>query len=284
MCNVADDAIVNFKNGRNLDISDQLAMLATENVAVLIFGARFGLTGTSPNPKARELADAISGQFTAESKLLFSIPFHEYFKTTTLKELHRCLDKEWEIADHFLKKTSQRRPTLTTKCLVHRLAEDKMSQTENLQISEGTFSGGVHTTSRTLVVLLHAFRKQPKAQQKIYDEIQRVLQGGKQQPTYEQFLNMPYVKAFMKEVFRTQPSPLGNQRRLEKPIVLSGYRVPAGTRIIVSAVATEAMQEKSFGPDFACHICSRALANSRLKKYASLCSTSFRLRASYVPR
>jgi cytochrome P450 family 49 subfamily A len=264
LCNVADDAIANFKDGRNLDISDQLAMLATENVAVLIFGVRFGLTGTSPNPKAREFADAVSGHFTAESKLLFSIPFHEYFKTPTLKELHRCLDKEWEIADHFIKKTSQRRPPLTSKCLVHRLAEeDKMSQKEILQITEGTFSGGVHTTSSTLIVLLHALSKQPKAQQKIYDEIQRVLQGGKQQPTYEQFLNMPYVKAFMKEVFRTQPSPLGNVRLLEKPIVLSGYRVPAGIRILVSAVATESMQEKSFGPDFGTFAPERWLRGSR---------------------
>ncbi len=264
MCNVADDAIAKFKDGRNLDISDQLAMLAMENVAVLIFGARFGLTGTSPHPKALEYAHSVTDHFTAESKLMFSIPFHRYFKTPTLKELYRCLDKEWEIANYFVKKTSQRRPTLATKCLVHRLAEEvKMSQKEILQITEGVFSGGVHTTSSTLIVLLHALSKQPKAQQKIYDEIQRVLQGGKQQPTYEQFLNMPYVKAFMKEVFRTQPSPLGNQRVLEKPIVLSGYRVPAGTRIIVSAVATESMQEKSFGPDFGTFAPERWLRGSR---------------------
>ncbi len=263
MCNVADDAIANFKDGRNLDISDQLAMLATENAAVMIFGARFGLTGTSPNPKALEYAHAVTGHFTAESKLMFSIPFHKYFKTPTLKELYRCLDKEWEIADYFVKKTSQRRPTLTTKCLVHRLAEeDKMSEKEILSVTEGTFTT-VHTTSSTLIVLLHALRKQPEAQQKIHDEIQRVLQGGEQQPTYEQFLNMPYVKAFMKEVFRTQPSPLGNQRVLEKPIVLSGYRVPAGTRIVVSAVASESMQEKSFGPDFATFAPERWLRGSR---------------------
>ena len=108
LCDVADDAIANFKDGRNLDISDQLAMLATENVAVLIFGARFGLTGTSPNPKALEYAHSVTGHFTAESKLMFSIPFHKYFKTPTLKELYRCLDKEWEIANYFLIKRQVR--------------------------------------------------------------------------------------------------------------------------------------------------------------------------------
>ena len=272
LCNVADDAIVHFKHGRNLDISDQLARLAMENVAVLLFGVRFGLTGASPNPKAREFADAVFGHFNAESKLLFSIPFHEYFTTPTLKELHRCLDKEWEIADHFVKNSSQMRTPMTSKCLVHRLAEDdKMSPEEILQITEGTFSGGVHTTSSTLIVLLHALSKQPEAQQKIYDEIQCVLHG-KQQPTYEQFLNMPYVKAFMKEVFRTQPSPLGNVRLLEKPIVLSGYHVPAGVRIVLSAVATESIQEKSYGPDFATFAPKRWLRSStrNMHPFASL--------------
>ena len=54
----------------------------------------------------------------------------------------------------------------------------------------------------------------------------------------------------MKEVFRTQPSPLGNVGFLNKPIVLSGY-VSAGIRVILSAVKMEAMQEKSYRSDFA---------------------------------
>ncbi len=112
------------------------------------------------------------------------------------------------------------------------------------KLLEGMFAGGVHTTAGNILVMLHVLGKQPTSQQKIYDEIQRVLQGGKQQPTYEQFLNMPYVKAFMKEVYRSQPTPLGNLRLLEEPIVLSGYHVPAGVRIFLSAVATESMHAR----------------------------------------
>jgi cytochrome P450 family 49 subfamily A len=274
-CNVADDTIVKFKDGRNPDISDQLAKLAMENIAVMIFGVRLGLTGASPDPKAREFADAVFGHFTAESKLLFSIPFHEYFKTPTLKELHRCLDKEFEMADHFMKNASQMRtplPALASKCLVHRLAEeDKISPEEIFMISESALSGGVHTTFSSLIILLHALGKQPEAQQKIYDEIQSVLHG-KQQPTYKQFLNMPYVKAFMKEVFRIQSSPLGNARVLAKPILLSGYHIPAGVRIVLSAVATESIQEKSYGPDFATFAPKRWLRSSTrsIHPFASL--------------
>ncbi len=261
--NVADDTVANFKDGRNPDISDQLVMLAMENIAVLLLGVRFGLTGASPNPKARELSDAVNSRFSAESKLLFSIPFHEYFKTPTLKQLHRALDKEMEIAAHFMKETSQMRTPMASKCIVHRLAEEgKISQKEMFQVVGGMFSGGVHTTASNILVMLHALGKQPKSQQKIYDEIQRVLQGEKQ-PTYEQFLNMPYVKVFMKEVFRTQPSPLGNIRLLEKPIVLSGYHVPSGVRIMLSAVATESVQEKSYGPDFATFAPERWFRDSR---------------------
>ena len=82
---------------------------------------------------------------------------------------------------------------------------------------------------------------------------------------------MPYVKAFMKEVYRSQPTPLGNARLLEEPIVLSGYHVPAGVRIFLSAVATESMQEKSYGSDFATFAPERWLRGSRnVHPFASL--------------
>lgn len=273
LCNVADDTIATFHDGRNLDITEQLAELATENVAVVIFGVRFGLnTGALPDKKAREFAKAVFGHFDAESKLLFSIPFHDYFKTPTLRKLHAYLDKEWEIANHFINKVREIHTPMTKKCLVHRLThENKMSKEEVLQITEGTFSGGVHTTASTLIVLLHALRKQPEAQQKMYEEIQAVLKK-REQPSYEQYLDLSYVKAFMKEVFRTMPSPLANIRVLDIPIILSGYHVPAGVKIILSAVATEAMQEKSYGSDFATFSPSRWLRSSstNMHPFASL--------------
>ena len=273
LCKVAGDAVESFKDGRNLDISEKLVMFAIESVAAILFGVRFNLTGASSiDPKALKFADAVSGHFTAESKLLFSIPFHKYFKTPTLKDLHCCLDKEWELADHFIKRSSRMQTPLTSKCVVHKLAQqDNMPQEHILQVTEGVFSAGVHTTASTLVILLHALGKQPEAQQKIYNEVQHILQCDEQQLTYKQFRNMPYVKAFMKEVFRTQPSPLGNVRLLNKPIVLSGYNVPAGIRIILSAVRTEAMLEKSYGSDFATFVPERWLHGSKnMHPFASL--------------
>ena len=142
VCNVADDALANFIDGRNLDISDKLTMLAMENVAVFLLGVRFGLTGgASPDPKARELADAVTGRFSAESKLLFSIPFYEYVKTPTVKVLHRSLDKEMELTAYFMNETSQMRTPLTSKCIVHRLAEEgKISENEMFQVVGGMCS------------------------------------------------------------------------------------------------------------------------------------------------
>ena len=272
MCNIADDAVENFKEGRNLDISEKINMLVVENVGTLLFGVRFHLTGPSPDPKALELANSVLQHFTAESKLLFSIPFHEYFKTPTLKDLYRCLDKEWELGEHFMEKSSQMSSPLTSKCVAQRITKEaKMPQEEIQQFIESVFSAGVHTTSSTLIVLLHTLGKQPEAQQTIYDEIQRVLKCDSKQSTYEQFRKMAYLKAFMKEVFRTHPTPVGNVRILENPMVLCGYNVPAGIRIILSAVRTETMQEKSYGSDFATFAPERWLHGSKsMHPFASL--------------
>ena len=78
-----------------LDITEKLVMFAIESVAAILFGVCLNLTGTlSIDAKARKFADAVSGHFSAESKLLFSIPFHRFFKTPTLKDLHHCLDND----------------------------------------------------------------------------------------------------------------------------------------------------------------------------------------------
>ena len=54
-----------------------------------------------------------------------------------------------------------------------------MPQEHILQVTESVFSGAVHTT---------ALSKQPEAQQKIYNEIQQVLQCDKQQLTTSSFV------------------------------------------------------------------------------------------------
>lgn len=250
LCNVADDTIARFKEGRNLGIEYHLNKLAGESVAVLLFGECIGVNAESPNPSAKDFIKAVNGYFSAEAKLMFSIPLHKYVKTPTLKELYHCLDKQWKITRHFLDKVNQERSPLAKQCLVHRLAkEDKIPQEEVLQICQGLFAGGTHTTASNLLVTLHILSKYPEAQQRMYDEIEAVL-PDKQQPTLDQILQMRYVRASLKEAFRIQPSPIGNIRRLQLPVVVGGYEVPPGIMIFLSAVASKSIQKKKYGADF----------------------------------
>ena len=77
---------------------------------------------------------SIFQHFTAVTKLLFSIPLHEYFKTPRLKDLYRCLVKEGELGKHFIKKSSQMSLPLTSKCVAQRITKEaKIPHEEILQ-------------------------------------------------------------------------------------------------------------------------------------------------------
>lgn len=51
--------------------------------------------------------------------------------------------------------------------------------------------------------------------------------------TEESIKNMPYLRACIKEALRVYPLAVGNIRVNQKDVVLSGYRVPAGSNVLM---------------------------------------------------
>jgi len=58
---------------------------------------------------------------------------------------------------------------------------------------------------------------------------------------------MPYLRAVIKESFRTLPIVSGNARMTTKDVVLSGYHVPANTHIGMQPLF--ALQDEKFYPN-----------------------------------
>ena len=58
---------------------------------------------------------------------------------------------------------------------------------------------------------------------------------------------MPYLRAVIKESFRTFPIVQGSMRMTTKDVTLSGYHVPANTHIAMQPLF--ALQDEKFYPD-----------------------------------
>lgn len=82
-------------------------------------------------------------------------------------------------------------------------------------------------TSNGTIWTLYCLAQNPEAQEKIYEELSRVLPGDGE-ITAKHLTDIPYIKACLKETFRIYPITFATSRYLQDNTEIAGYDVPAG--------------------------------------------------------
>lgn len=115
--------------------------------------------------------------------------------------------------------------------------EVKSAEEDELAISQTGFSffiAGVDTTQYTVHGLLLAMMLFPSVQEKAQAEIDRVV-GPDRLPTFDDQLDMPYLRAVVLETLRWSPSvPTGLAHRSLSDDVYNGYLIPEGATIVAN--------------------------------------------------
>ena len=91
---------------------------------------------------------------------------------------------------------------------------------------------GHETLTSTLCWALHHLATHPSAQERLFDELSEGLPSGIVEP--ELVRDMPYLTAVVNETLRLSPVAPAIPRRLQEPMTLAGYDLPAGAVIAPS--------------------------------------------------
>ncbi|MEM7535192.1 MAG: cytochrome P450 [Chloroflexota bacterium] len=95
------------------------------------------------------------------------------------------------------------------------------------------FLAGHETTSNALVWTWYALSQNPDVEQKLHDELDRVLAG--RLPTLADLPNLPYAEMVLKESMRLYPPVWTiNFREPTEDTTVGGYAVPKGTQMFIS--------------------------------------------------
>lgn len=113
---------------------------------------------------------------------------------------------------------------------------------------------GVDTTSSAAIGILYCLAKNQDKQNKLREELRELLPNKEDELTPEMMRNMPYLRAVIKEGMRFYPPAIGNLRRADEDVVLSGYRIPKGTEVVMGQMLnymdeTQFPQAKKFIPE-----------------------------------
>jgi cytochrome P450/ubiquinone/menaquinone biosynthesis C-methylase UbiE len=95
-----------------------------------------------------------------------------------------------------------------------------------------TFAAGHETTAITLTWALYLLSRHPRVLRRLEAEVDQVL--GERLPTLEDMRQMPYSLQVFEESMRLYPSAPIVPRLTTTDTSLGGYRVPAGSRVLVN--------------------------------------------------
>ncbi len=165
-------------------------------------------------------------------------------------------DEMNKLYDEWLQKVMNRRNTSGSKdCFLDRVLDQK--EAGKLEMSDhaiyflcGTLmEGGSDTTSSIIIAFMHALTKWPEVQKKAQKQIDDVV-GEDRSPTFEDYENLPYVVACVKEAMRWRPVvPLGFPHLLSEDDTVDGMLLPKGSQVFINAFGMQHDSARFEDPD-----------------------------------
>ncbi|KFM71475.1 putative cytochrome P450 12a4, mitochondrial, partial [Stegodyphus mimosarum] len=228
---------------------------ALESVAFVGLDTRLGCLDSNlpPDSDGLRMINSVQMKFDLMNKLeafAGNFQFWKYFPTPGWKKFINAADVFTEIAFKYINRSLEilKKDSIEDKELT---LLQSMLLTKGLDASGAMVTvadmlmAGIDTTSHTLGFLLYHLAKNPDKQQILYEEIQKFLPNKSDKITPSVFRELRYLKSCLKESMRLDPIVRGNGRTLDHDVVISGYRVPAGT-VIFAMLQVVYRDEKYF--------------------------------------
>jgi cytochrome P450 len=165
------------------------------------------------------------------------IPLPLWIPTPDVVKTRRAIKARMEIVERIVQErldSGKAKDDLLDMLISAHLDEDGRRFTDNDLVSEmmSILFAGHETTAMTLMWLFYRVSRSPEIEQKLWDEVDGVLNG--RLPTLADIDNMPYTHQLIQETLRYYPSVYLTLREAEEDDEFDGYHIPAGTQFVVN--------------------------------------------------
>ncbi|XP_073817034.1 cytochrome P450 CYP12A2-like [Musca autumnalis] len=253
------DRIRQIRDPQTLEVpntfEEEINRWTLESVSVVALDKQLGLISTNrDNPTAKRMFQALTDFFTYSLEIEFKPSIWKYYKTKTFEKLMQSLDEITDITKGYVEEAITRLEEERLNGVAEKSDNEKSVLEKLIKIDKkiamvmamDMLMAGVDTTSTTFTGLLLCLAKNPEKQEKLREEVRRLLPHKDSEFNEAVFKNMPYLKACIKEALRVYPLAIGNAREPANDVVLSGYRVPKGTQI--SMISTSLLKDDNHYP------------------------------------
>ncbi|CAB4061579.1 CYP49A [Lepeophtheirus salmonis] len=195
--------------------------------------------GTDGRKLAEELVNVNEIVFHESGMLKLSLPIYQYLWTPKSLYLRKKEVEFIRLAYSFVETALKDLKYMTENNSVREkeflflrflLGKSDLSLENVIALMIILLTDGLSTTVPVILFNLYSLAKNPSSQEKLYEEIQRVVKNDSDITTAH-LKEMHYLKAFIKETFRLFPNGTEVSRVTDHDLILSGYEVPKGTLV-----------------------------------------------------
>ncbi|XP_022667995.1 cytochrome P450 315a1, mitochondrial-like isoform X1 [Varroa destructor] len=240
-------------NGYLNNLERELYTWSIESLGAMIFGRRLGCISTaqhnteteaSVRPESiHEFVSCVQQIFAESAKMTTVSPkLASVLRLPMWRNFERAAGRALELARQLVEENVHKLNSVSHggvhteagSSLIAQLIESNISAEELVSIVADLFLAAADTTSHATQWAFYLLSWHPEAQQKLLKEVQNAVGKGQTDIPEEALVNMPYVKAVIKETLRLYPVAPFLTRILDRDFTLNGYRIPAGKYILMS--------------------------------------------------
>jgi cytochrome P450 len=228
MTQYTERALAEWQDGAVVDIHQEMMRLTLSMAVRTLFGVE--PEGT------RELSHALNvliRNFTGARMMLPTIA--RYMPRPGMLEFRRASRKLDETVYAIIDRRRRNGDSGDLLSMLVEARDEDGSRMTDRQLRDEVmtfFLAGHETTALALSWAWHLLAENPEAEQRLYEELERVV-GGRA-PTVSDLPLLKYTEAVVKETMRLYPPAWAIGRTAAQEFELAGYRIPKGANVVVS--------------------------------------------------
>jgi cytochrome P450 len=244
MVDYAQRLAATWRDGEVRDIYGDMVRLTLEIVAKVLFDADVARDA----PEVGQALTVVMHNFLNRWGSLLPLP--AWFPTPGNLRFHHSIRRLDKIIYRFIaerRASGQERNDLLS-LLLHARDEDSGGQMTDRQLRDEAmtlFLAGHETTANAMSFTWYLLAQHPEVEAKVLDELRREL-GGRP-PMADDMPRLKYAESVILESMRLLPPAYGFGRIAKQDCEFGGYRIPAGTTVLVSQWVTQ--RDPRFWPD-----------------------------------
>ncbi|CRK87076.1 CLUMA_CG000842, isoform A [Clunio marinus] len=217
--------------------SDYANMWSMESITCITLNRRLGILNQNYHDEnAEKLIKLIRQFFVLTIDFEVSASIWKYYETKGFKKLMDVYDGMTDIILYYVEKSIEDIKTKPPgggheESILEKLV--KINKKVAVVMCADSMLAGVDTTSSAFIGILYCLAKNQDKQEKLREELRNILPEKNYKLTPENMQSMPYLRGVIKEGLRLYPPTAGNMRAAGSDIVLSGYRVPKETQVVM---------------------------------------------------